>query len=146
MFKNDLRKFTTKIRSDSQLTIIEKPPISVQNFFDFKDKIPNYLKCDVIYNVKRKDCSSQYMGKTKRQACRRLYEHGLPKDTYSSQSSQSLSNVTSSSMTRAAQSVKTARIAKTKATQKITEQVKLMNASDRKILEEIDDYSDIKDV
>ncbi|CAF1588273.1 unnamed protein product, partial [Didymodactylos carnosus] len=86
------------------------------------------------------------MGKTKRQACRRLCEHGLPKDTYSSQSSQSLSNVNSSSMTTAAQSMKTARVAKTKATQKITEQVKLMNASDRKILKEIDNYSDIKDV
>ncbi|CAF1336979.1 unnamed protein product [Didymodactylos carnosus] len=87
MLKNDLRKFTTEIRPDSQLTIIEKPPISVQNFFDFKDKIPNYLKSDVIYNVKCKDCSSQYMGKTKRQACRRLYVHELPKDIYSSQSS-----------------------------------------------------------
>ncbi|CAF0838803.1 unnamed protein product [Didymodactylos carnosus] len=96
MFTNDLRKFTAEIRPDSQLTIIEKPPISVQNFFDFKDKIPNNLKSDVIYNVKCKGCSSQYMGKTKREACRRLYQHGLPKDTYSSQSSQSLSNVNSS--------------------------------------------------
>ncbi|CAF1077038.1 unnamed protein product, partial [Didymodactylos carnosus] len=47
----DLRKFTSQIRSDSQLTVIEKPPISVQNLFNFKDNIPNYLKSDVIYNI-----------------------------------------------------------------------------------------------
>ncbi|CAF1108882.1 unnamed protein product, partial [Didymodactylos carnosus] len=143
MFKSDLQKFTSQIRPDSQLTISEKSSVSVQNLFNFKNKIPNCLQSDVVYNVQCKDCG---YGKTKRQAYRRLYEYGLSEDTYRFQS-QSLSSMNSSSMPASTQSVKTARAAKIKATQKMTQQVKLMNASDQKILKEIDDYSDtnIKD-
>ncbi|CAF1574985.1 unnamed protein product [Didymodactylos carnosus] len=56
-----------------------RPPKSVGSFFQVKDNIPNLLQSNLVYAVNCNDCTDSYCGKTERQVCRRLVEHGAPK-------------------------------------------------------------------
>ncbi|CAF1264942.1 unnamed protein product [Didymodactylos carnosus] len=134
-FKNDLRKFSTQIRPDIELLVIEKPPPSVQTSFNLKDKIPNYLQSDIVYGVKCQECPSNYFGKTIRQAIRRLEEHGLKRHSLQNLSSESPTTLQSqpqSNTTDLNHSMRShlSRIAKTEASKRITHQIKQMEVSD----------------
>ncbi|CAF2847951.1 unnamed protein product, partial [Rotaria sp. Silwood2] len=54
------------------------PPPAVRQMFKNKDEIPKNLQSNIIYQVNCSSCSASYIGKTTRQACSRLKEHGAP--------------------------------------------------------------------
>ncbi|CAF1624252.1 unnamed protein product, partial [Didymodactylos carnosus] len=115
--------------------VIEKPPPSVQTSFNLKDKIPNYLQSDIVYGVKCQECPSNYVGKTIRQAIRRLEEHGLPRHSLQnrlSESSITLQSQPQSNTTNLNHSMRShlSRTAKTEASKPITYQLKQMEVSD----------------
>ncbi|CAF1041490.1 unnamed protein product [Didymodactylos carnosus] len=74
-----LTYLTKTIKSECDLKIIMRPPKSIGSFFQVKDNIPNLLESNLVYAVNCNDCSGSYCGKTERQVCRRLVEHGAPK-------------------------------------------------------------------
>ena len=55
---------------------IQRPPSSISKYFPIKDPIPKLLKSNVVYKLNCLDCESSYIGKTIRQTCRRIQEHG----------------------------------------------------------------------
>ena len=55
---------------------IQRPSLSISNYFQTKDKIPKELQSNIVYRVNCCNCKSSYIGKTIRQATRRLSEHG----------------------------------------------------------------------
>ena len=58
---------------------IQRPPCSISKYFPTKDPIPKLLKSNVVYKINCSDCEATYIGKTIRQTCRRLQEHGASK-------------------------------------------------------------------
>lgn len=81
-FKNKFSRIAGKIRPDLDIRFFTRSRSSVQTFFQTKDPIPKYLQSDVVYSVKCRDCSDQYVGETQRQVIRRLWEHGAPKSLF----------------------------------------------------------------
>lgn len=61
-----------------KLQPITRPPPATKTFFPRKDPIPKQLQSRLVYKVQCKDCPASYIGKTIRQAARRLPEHGAP--------------------------------------------------------------------
>ena len=77
----DIKKIARKIKPTTQVTIVERPPPAIRQMFQNKDKISKNLQSNIIYQVNCSSCSASYVGKTNRQACRRLKEHGAPSNT-----------------------------------------------------------------
>ena len=75
-FIKDISKLARKIKPTTQFIAVPRPPQAVRQFFKNKDNTPKDLQSNIIYEVKCSDCSATYIGKTRRQACRRLKEHG----------------------------------------------------------------------
>ncbi|CAF1508570.1 unnamed protein product [Adineta steineri] len=83
-FKKKLSRLVGKIRPDLDVRYYAKPPPPVQSFFNIKDPVPKPLTADIVYSVECGDCAETYVGKTVRQAVRRLWEHGAPKSIFPS--------------------------------------------------------------
>ena len=77
----DIKKIARKIKPTTQVTIVERPPPAIRQMFQNKDKISKNLQSNIIYQVNCSSCSASYVGKTNRQACRRLKEHRAPSNT-----------------------------------------------------------------
>ena len=85
-FSKDISKLAKKIKPETQLTIVQRPPHKVGHLFKNKDDIPKYLQSGVVYLISCSTCDAQYIGKTIRQICRRLKEHGAPLNTNTNES------------------------------------------------------------
>jgi len=55
---------------------IHRPPPSISKSFGIKDPIPKLLQSNIVYKINCSNCEASYIGKTIRQATRRLNEHG----------------------------------------------------------------------
>ena len=87
-FSKDIKKLTKKVKPTTKLITIPRPPPSVGCLFKNKDEIPKILRSHVVYQLNCSTSSAKYIGKTVRQACRRLKEHGAPPDITTIQPSQ----------------------------------------------------------
>ncbi|CAF4702610.1 unnamed protein product [Rotaria sp. Silwood2] len=74
----DLKKLANKVKPTTQVITVPRPPSAVRQMFKNKDEIPKNVQSNIIYQVNCSSCSASYIGKTTRQACRRLKEHGAP--------------------------------------------------------------------
>ncbi|CAF2144860.1 unnamed protein product [Rotaria magnacalcarata] len=77
-FSKEINKLAKKVKPTSQIIIVPRPPPAVKHIFKNKDEIPKNLKSHVVYQLSCNTCSEKYIGKTVRQASRRLKEHGAP--------------------------------------------------------------------
>ena len=80
--KKQFSHLSGKLRPDLDVRFFTKPPASVQTFFRNKDPITKHMQSNIVYSVKCSDCDHSYIGKTDRQAIRRMREHGAPKDAF----------------------------------------------------------------
>ncbi|CAF1621519.1 unnamed protein product [Rotaria magnacalcarata] len=62
----------------------------VREISTLANEIPKNLKSHVVYQLSWNTCSEKYIGKTVRQACRRLKEHGAPQNINTNEPSQNL--------------------------------------------------------
>ncbi|CAF3954010.1 unnamed protein product [Rotaria sordida] len=74
----DIKKLAMKVKPTTQLLIVPRPPPAIRQMFKNKDEIPKNLQSNIIYQVNCSSCPASYIGKTTRQACIRLQEHGAP--------------------------------------------------------------------
>ena len=58
-----------------QLYPIHRPPPSISKSFPTKDLVPKELQSNIVYQINCSNCDASYIGKTIRQASRRLQEH-----------------------------------------------------------------------
>ena len=74
-----------------EFNLVFKTSITLENFFNFKDKTEHNLRSKVVYKISCKDCESFYFGKTVKNLITRVNEHreGLIKDKDSSVSDHS---------------------------------------------------------
>ena len=93
LFGKQLARIGQEINPNSCIQIITKPPMTVGNYFSLKDPIPKNLCSRIIYHIKCLDCDAAYIGKTIRQATRRLKEHGDPLNQNSGITSTTLSQI-----------------------------------------------------
>ena len=49
--------------------------MQISNLFTFKDKIPLFLRCGIVYKFQRGSCNAAYNGKAKRHFKVRICEH-----------------------------------------------------------------------
>ena len=96
LFGKQLARIGQEINPNSCIQIIPKPPMTVGNYFPLKDPIPKNLCSRIVYHIKRLDCDAAYIGKTIRQATRRLKEHGAPLNQNSGITPTTLSQIQSS--------------------------------------------------
>ena len=80
--KKQFSHLSGKLRPDLDVRFFTKPPASVQTFFRNKDPVVKHMQSNIVYSVKCSDCDHSYIGKTDRQAIRRMREHGAPKDAF----------------------------------------------------------------
>ena len=80
--KNQFKHLAGTLRPDLDVRFFTKPPPSVQTFFRNKDSIAKHMQSNIVYSVKCNDCDQSYIGKTERQAIRRMREHGAPKGVF----------------------------------------------------------------
>ena len=80
--KKQFSHLSGKLRPDLDVRFFTKPPASVQTFFRNKDPVTKHMQSNIVYSVKCSDCDHSYIGKTDRQAVRRMREHGAPKKTF----------------------------------------------------------------
>ena len=72
-------KLAKNTRSDIHVQPIYRPPPAITSFFSKKDKLQKDSQSNVVYMICCSECDESYIGKTIRQASRRHYEHGAPK-------------------------------------------------------------------
>jgi hypothetical protein len=80
--KNKFTHLSSKLRPDLDIRYFTKPPPSAQSFFQNKDRIEKHMQSNIVYSVNCSNCEQTYVGKTDRQAIRRMKEHGAPINTY----------------------------------------------------------------
>jgi hypothetical protein len=80
--RNKFTHLSSKLRPDLDIRYFTKPPPSVQSFFQKKDRIEKHTQPNIVYSVNCTNCEQTYVGKTDRQAIRRMKEHGAPINTY----------------------------------------------------------------
>ena len=79
-FSKEINKLAKKVKPTTQVITVSRPPMAVRNIFKNKDEIPKDFQSHVVYQLNCNTCSAKYIGKTVRQVCRRLKEHGAPTD------------------------------------------------------------------
>ena len=79
-FSKDIKKLTKKVKPTTKLITISRSPPSVGCLFKSKDGLPKIFRSHVVCQLNCSTCSAKYIGKTVRQASRRLKEHGAPPD------------------------------------------------------------------
>ncbi|CAF2075867.1 unnamed protein product, partial [Rotaria magnacalcarata] len=62
--------------TEKNIIIVDLPSSSISKFFPQKDQISRELQSNIVYLISCSECDSSYIGKTIRQASRRLNEHG----------------------------------------------------------------------
>jgi hypothetical protein len=80
--KKKFSHLSGKLRPDLDVRFFMKPPPSVRTFFQKKDPIAKHMQSNIVYSVNCNDCGQTYVGKTDRQAIRRMNEHGAPPATF----------------------------------------------------------------
>ena len=60
---------------DLQCRFIYRASTRMSTMFQFKDRIPDYMKSGIVYKYKCSGCNSTYIGETIRHAKRRFHEH-----------------------------------------------------------------------
>ncbi|CAF3166165.1 unnamed protein product, partial [Rotaria sp. Silwood2] len=86
----DIKKLAKKVKPTTQIITRPTPLSAARQIFKNKDVIPKNLQSNIIYQVNCSSCSASYIGKTTRQACRRLKEHGAPTEIPVEQSNENL--------------------------------------------------------
>ena len=76
VFGKQLINLANHIDPRIKLQPIARPPPATKTFFPRKDPIPKQLQSRLVYKIQCNECSASYIGKTIRQAARRLPEHG----------------------------------------------------------------------
>ena len=75
-FGSKLTKFVKKLVPSTQLNIVFTAPKEIGNHFKFKDRVTEVMRQSLcVYHIKCKDCSADYIGKTKRTLAYRIREH-----------------------------------------------------------------------
>ena len=74
-----LTKLVSHYFVDTKLTVAFKPPSDIGKQFPFKDKTDQ--KTGVVYHFKCKNCTANYVGKTKRNLNTRIREHQTTKNS-----------------------------------------------------------------
>ena len=80
--KKKFSHLSGKLRPDLDVRFFMKPPPSVRTFFQNKDPVAKHMQSNIVYSVNCNDCGQTYVGKTDRQAIRRMNEHGAPPATF----------------------------------------------------------------
>ena len=80
--KKKFSHLSGKLRPDLDVRFFMKPPPSVRTFFQNKDRIAKHMQSNIVYSVTCTECGLVYVGKTGRQAKRRMIEHGAPSNTF----------------------------------------------------------------
>jgi hypothetical protein len=80
--KKKFSHLSAKLRPDLDVRFFMKPPPSVRTFFQNKDPVAKHMQSNIVYSVNCNDCGQTYVGKTDRQAIRRMNEHGAPPATF----------------------------------------------------------------
>jgi hypothetical protein len=77
----------SKLRPDLSISYPTKPPTppSIHPFFYNKDRIDKHMQSNIVYFFNCKDCQQTYVGKTDRQARRRMKESGVPDSAFKQQ-------------------------------------------------------------
>lgn len=89
-FSKEINKLAKRVKPQTQIITVSRPPPAIRHMFKNKDDIPKNLQSHVVYQLNCNTCSEKYIGKTVRQACRRLKEHGAPINITKIQSNQNL--------------------------------------------------------
>ncbi|CAF1519332.1 unnamed protein product [Didymodactylos carnosus] len=69
--------FVQHQKPTKRLRIIQRPPKTIQQYFQIEDNIPHPLKSNLVYHVIAKDGNDDYVGETIRQISRHFNEHGI---------------------------------------------------------------------
>jgi hypothetical protein len=78
IFIKEITKLANQINPTTQVIPIQRPPEAVRQLFKNKDQLPKDTQSNLVYQLNCTNCSATYIGKTCRQASRRLKEHGAP--------------------------------------------------------------------
>ena len=74
-----IRTQITRLRSASypnlNIRFVFRSSTRISSFFPFKDKVPKFLRCGVVYLFKCRCCSASYVGQTTRHLHSRVSEH-----------------------------------------------------------------------
>ena len=74
IWKN-ITKLINKYYPQIKLNIIFTNNFNINNFFRFKDQVPNSLRSCVVYKYNCDSCNATYVGKTTRHFSTRISEH-----------------------------------------------------------------------
>ena len=80
--KKKFSHLSGKLRPDLDVCFFMKPPPWVRTFFQNKDPVAKQMQSNIVYSVNCNDCGQTYVGKTDRQAIRRMNEHGALPATF----------------------------------------------------------------
>jgi hypothetical protein len=80
--KKKFAHLSGKLRPDLDVGFFMKPPPSVRTFLQNRESIAEHMQSNIVYSVNCQECWQAYVGKTDRQAIRRINEHGTPSDTF----------------------------------------------------------------
>ena len=75
MLEKRLINLAAQIKPQVNLQPIPRPPPSIQTLFPRKCPVPKHLQSGIVYEIRCNNCNASYIGKTKRQAIRRIEEH-----------------------------------------------------------------------
>ena len=73
--RNNLLKFSQPAYPQIDFRFVFTNAFSLRRLFPFKDRIPNVLKSNVIYEYSCSDCEARYIGQTTRCFYSRICEH-----------------------------------------------------------------------
>lgn len=73
--RNKLNKLMREFYPQILVRVIFKSKRNIGSFFKFKDRVPAELQSAIIYKYSCSCCNATYIGKTKRQAKVRYFEH-----------------------------------------------------------------------
>ena len=73
--KNRLNRCNSERLKLCKLKIIFETGNRLKNYFRFKDRVPETLKCNFVYKFKCGSCTASYYGKTYRNMKVRVSEH-----------------------------------------------------------------------
>ena len=73
--KNRLTQLIKEFYPQIAVRVVFRPHKTIQNFFKFKDKVPNDLRSLIVYEYSCGCCNATYIGKSKRNFLVRIHEH-----------------------------------------------------------------------
>ena len=73
--KKDLHNLIAKFYPQVKFHIIFSNQFSIASFFKYKDRVPNQLRSDIVYQYKCPECPRTYVGESARHLYTRVAEH-----------------------------------------------------------------------